>query len=75
MSKACPNMEVELSAYFDDELEPHEIDAVDEHLVDCENCRLALQEMAKIREAFSSLSPPGKQKPIFQDLMAKLQKS
>ncbi|MBI3993613.1 MAG: zf-HC2 domain-containing protein [Candidatus Lambdaproteobacteria bacterium] len=76
MKQACAEMAVELSAYFDGELAPDERAAVKAHLDDCPACREALRGMERLHDAFSALSAArpvlSQRKPLFQDIMAKL---
>ncbi len=78
MKQACPEMAVEISAYFDDELEPREREAVELHLKDCPTCRASLDSMGKLHSAFSALSAPAptraNARPILQAVMDMLEK-
>ena len=79
MKQACPEMAVEISAYFDDELEPREREAVEQHLKDCPTCRASLDSMGKLHNALSALSAPtatrANARPILRAVMATLEKS
>ena len=78
MKQACAEMAVDLSAYFDGELTPDERAGVEAHLDDCVACQEALKAMGRLHDAFAALSGPrpgtSRHKPIFQDIMAKIDK-
>ena len=55
----CKDYTVDLSAYFDGELEGKAKDALEAHLNGCEGCRARLDNMSRLRVALSGLSRPG----------------
>ncbi|HYR56440.1 MAG TPA: hypothetical protein VEM39_09985, partial [Myxococcaceae bacterium] len=64
---ACLTDEV-LRAAFDDQLSPAELAKVEEHGTSCAECRgraeAMAMEMERVRRAFSSLVPPGRDLPL-----------
>jgi len=73
MSKGCKAYAVELSAYFDGELEADEQARLEAHLTECAGCRDTLQRLGKLRTALHALSrPPHRRGSILQDLQARL---
>jgi anti-sigma factor RsiW len=77
MDKACEEMALELSAYFDGELTPAEHGRIESHLNGCESCNNALEDMGRLRSAFQALESPERslRKPIFKEILAKLNES
>ncbi len=74
MSTDCKPFSVELSAYFDDELEGGELESMQGHLKECEDCRKGLEKMNKLRSALSTLSQtPIHRRSVLDDLKAKLE--
>ena len=55
MSDTCAKFSVDLSAYFDGELEAEEEKALKAHLDACDKCRGDLDRMRRIRSAMSGL--------------------
>ena len=59
-NKACRRLFVDLSAYSDGELEGEAKTQVEQHLLDCEACRLRLDQMIHMRyQALRALATPG----------------
>lgn len=77
MDKACEEMALELSAFFDGELTPAEQGRIESHLSGCESCNHVLEDMGRLRSAFQALEPPegSLRKPIFKEILAKLNES
>lgn len=58
--KACRRLFADLSAYSDGELEGSAKEAVERHLLECEACRLRLDQMIRLRyQAVRALATPG----------------
>jgi anti-sigma factor RsiW len=55
-AKTCEQLSMELSAYFDGELDGQERAAVELHLSECEICSAKLDQMKKLRRAMTGLS-------------------
>ncbi len=73
MSKDCKPFSVELSAYFDDELEGEELEGLEAHLSDCEDCREGLKKLKRLRKAlFTMRKTPTHHRSVLDDLKAKL---
>ena len=73
MSKGCKTYAVDLSAYFDGELEGDAAERVRTHLGGCEDCREALARLGTLRTALHTLSRPSRPgRSILGDLKAKL---
>lgn len=73
MSKDCKPFSVELSAYFDDELEGEEMEGMEAHLSDCEDCREGLKKLKMLRNALSTMrNMPTHHRSVLDDLRAKL---
>jgi anti-sigma factor RsiW len=74
MATGCKAYAVQLSAYFDGELEGAELQAVEAHLAGCDGCRNTLQRLGKLRHALHTLArPTGRQsRSILDDLKARL---
>lgn len=73
MSGECKKYSVDLSAYFDGELEGKELAQMEAHLADCENCRSGLDKMTLLSSALSSISQsPIHRRSVLKDLRAKL---
>lgn len=73
MSVGCKKYSVELSAYFDGELEGEELAALEAHLDGCEGCRADLQGLERLHGAMASLSrPPLSRGSILEELNARL---
>lgn len=53
----CHEIEIELSAYLDGELNPAEAESVEAHLAECERCRGQLEQLRAARAAFRALAP------------------
>lgn len=79
MKSACPEMAVDLSAYFDGELAANERQRMEAHLEICAPCREALEGMSRLHDAFAALSAShpggGRRRPLFQEIMARLDES
>ena len=73
MSKVCKPFSVDLSAYFDDELEGGELEAMEAHLSDCEGCQEGLKKLKRLRKALSTMrESPTHHRSVLDDLRAKL---
>ena len=73
MSKDCKPFSVELSAYFDDELEGEELERMEAHLSDCEGCQEGLKKLKRLRKALSTMrESPTHHRSVLDDLRAKL---
>ena len=73
MSKDCKPFSVELSAYFDDELEGEELEGMEAHLSDCEDCQEGLKKLKRLRKALSTMrESPTHHRSVLDDLRAKL---
>lgn len=73
MSKDCKPFSVELSAYFDNELEGEELKDMEAHLSDCEKCREGLEKLQRLRNALSTMrKTPIHHRSVLDDLRAKL---
>jgi hypothetical protein len=57
--KDCQEFAVELSAYFDGELEGDSKAALERHLEHCESCHKRLDGMTRLRVALTALAQPG----------------
>ena len=73
MSKDCKPFSVELSAYFDDELEGVELEGMEAHLSECEYCQDGLKKLKKLRNALVTMrKSPIHHRSVLDDLKAKL---
>ena len=73
MSKDCKPFSVELSAYFDDELEGEELEGMEAHLSNCEDCQQSLKKLNVLRNALATMSKtPTHRRSVLEDLKAKL---
>lgn len=73
MSKGCKTYAVDLSAYFDGELEGEAAERMEKHLGTCEGCREALGRLGKLRSALHSLARPSQPgRSILSDLKARM---
>ncbi len=71
--KACKAYSVDLSAYFDGELEGDELARLEAHLDDCDACRGSLDRFTQLRSALNSMAkPPRRRGSILDELQAKL---
>lgn len=68
-AKTCEQYSVDLSAYFDGELEGAEQDAVELHLKTCEACTRKLDNLKRLRRAMSALSTPIPRRGSVLDLL------
>lgn len=76
MSKGCKRYAVDLSAYFDGELEGDALTDLERHLDRCEGCRDTLQRLRKLRNALHALArPPRRQHSILDDLKARMEEA
>lgn len=57
-AKTCERFAVDLSAYFDGELDGAELVAVEQHLSGCGACTEKLEKLNKLRVAMTGLSLP-----------------
>ena len=74
MSGECDRIAVDLSAYFDEELDPGEAAAVKAHLDGCARCRAQLDKMRGLRRALNSSSAATlPEHRLLKDLMRALQ--
>lgn len=73
MTKGCQKYSVDLSAYFDGELDEEEEAALKVHLEQCEGCSGSLKRMQSLRNALTSLNRPSLGgRSVLEDLKAKL---
>ncbi len=73
MNNGCEKYSVELSAYFDGELEGEELTIMEGHLETCEGCRHSLGRLKKLHGALTSLSaPPLRQRSVLAEIKSKL---
>jgi len=73
MSKGCKTYAVDLSAYFDGELEGEAAERMKTHLGGCDGCREALDRLGKLRSALHSLARPSQPgRSILSDLKARM---
>jgi anti-sigma factor RsiW len=74
MGKGCKAYAVDLSAYFDGELEGAPLQAMETHLAACEGCRDTLQRLARLRSALHAMTrPTGRRgRSVLEDLKARL---
>lgn len=73
MGQACEKYAVDLSAYFDGELEGEELAELEAHLTECEACRASLEQMGAISSAMHTIaSPPRRRGSILDALREKL---
>ena len=72
MNDECKQLAVDLSAYFDQELDEAETRAVESHLADCADCRESLEKMGRLRAALHTAPPPPLEQKLIQDLMQAL---
>ncbi|MCZ6554097.1 MAG: zf-HC2 domain-containing protein [SAR324 cluster bacterium] len=72
---ACEAIAVDLSAYYDGELEGDRTTAVEAHLSDCAACRSQLDKMAKLSNALRAIGNLGAPKrPLIEELLRELDK-
>lgn len=73
MMRDCESFAVDLSAYFDDELDAKETALVEEHLSGCAACQGNLAKMRRLRDALHrSSGPAGPASRLVEDLMRAL---
>lgn len=73
MSKGCKPFSVDLSAYFDDELEGGELERMEAHLGECGGCRESLEKLKRLRNALSTMrKTPTHHRSVLEDLKAEL---
>jgi anti-sigma factor RsiW len=72
MSKGCKSFAVDLSAYFDGELEGDSLRHMEAHLADCAGCRDTLKRFSKLRSALHALARPPRRGSILEDLQSRL---
>ena len=73
MSSDCDTYSVDLSAYFDGELEDEEIIALETHLADCDHCRGQLEKMEKLHNVIADATTRSiKRRPLFQEIMERI---
>ncbi len=68
-AKTCEQYSVDLSAYFDGELEGVEREAVELHLKTCAACTDKLDNLKRLRSAMSALSTPVPRRGSVLDLL------
>ena len=74
MSKECKSYSVDLSAYFDGELEGEALEKMQIHLKGCKDCKQKLDKFGKLHNAMAGLSGPSRQgRSILDDIKAKLE--
>lgn len=72
-AKACKSYAVDLSAYFDGELEGDALERLEAHLAACTGCRETLRRLGTLRHALHALArPPRRRRSILEDLQARL---
>lgn len=76
MGSECGKFVVNLSAYFDEELEDAAAEAMKRHLMTCEACRADLEKMGHIHELFAATVKmlPGRNTMV-EDIFAKLKQA
>ena len=73
MTVECKKYSVDLSAYFDGELEGEDLSRMETHLATCDNCRAGLDKLTLLRSAMTSISQsPVHRRSVLDDLKAKL---
>ena len=74
MGKGCKAYAVDLSAYFDGELEGAARQDMEAHLGACEGCRDTLQRLARLRSALHAMARPTgrRSRSVLEDLKARL---
>ena len=74
MTAGCKEFSVELSEYFDGELEPSAAESLEAHLNVCPGCQLELAKLKKLHNALHGLAAPNAtgRRSILADLQAKL---
>lgn len=75
MNMSCPEFSVDLSAYFDGELESEEIITIETHLKTCDGCQASLAQFNAIRKAMKTRLAEGLKgrKPIFEAIREQLE--
>ncbi len=68
-AKTCERFAVDLSAYFDGELDGPELAAVEKHLGGCNACTEKLEKLKKLRAAMSGLSTPASRRSSVLNLL------
>ena len=75
MKSECEKLAVELSAYFDKELNGAQAAAVEAHLAGCADCRGDLEKMTRLRNALhDSGTRAAPETRLLQDLMQALRR-
>jgi anti-sigma factor RsiW len=73
MVKGCKAYAVELSAYFDGELEGRALQDIEAHLTGCDACRNTLDRLTRLRVALHAMTRPHRRHgSILEDLRARL---
>ena len=73
MSKECRKYSVDLSAYFDGELEEKEAAELKTHLRGCKGCSDSLERLRSLHNALTSLNRPALGgRSVLEDLKARL---
>lgn len=73
MGENCQSFSVDLSAFFDGELEGEELSAIETHLESCTRCAGELEKMRKLSGAIHRASEGSPvRRPLFQEIMSRL---
>ena len=74
MRDNCGKFAVELSVYFDGELEGEAAEAMEGHLEVCPSCRASLEKMRRIRSAMHTAAkgPRTQRRSMVDEIMARL---
>jgi len=73
MSTLCRKYSVDLSAYFDGELEEEEETELKAHIETCEGCSASLERLETLHNALTSLKKPSLGgRSVLEDLKIKL---
>ena len=71
----CEAIAVDLSAYYDGELEEERTAAVEAHLSDCAACRSQLDKMSKLSNALHAIGNlDAPKRPLVEELLRELDK-
>jgi anti-sigma factor RsiW len=74
MGNKCREYAVDLSAYFDGELDAQASRSMETHLTSCADCRDTLDKFKALRGALTALSrPPGRTRSVLDELRRKLE--
>ncbi|MDH4225279.1 MAG: zf-HC2 domain-containing protein [Deltaproteobacteria bacterium] len=75
MSTICKQYAVDLSAYFDGELDADETRFLEAHLATCTDCRESLAKMDSIRSTLRAMSNPAKKGLVLKSTIADAKKN